>query len=231
MTLKVRNLQGLKEAALKNINQKTKEVLTVSVNDVVSKKQVRKEFDELEGLAQTMLVEGQQTPIIVGPKNKDGKYVIQKGERRWRALKLAKIDEIDIIVNTKEQSKSDEIIGELIENIQRENLKPMEEAEGIRDALEADPSLTKSALAERLGKSNAYISQHLALLKMPACVRHIYDIGVSRDPETLNNLRQLSELDQQRCESVCEIAIKSGITRKASRDILNDARTMRGSQQ
>ena len=70
-----------------------------------------------------MKVEGQQSPIIVFPKNDNGKYVIQKGERRWRALRVAGIETIDIIVNEKEQSDLDETAGELIENIQRDDLE------------------------------------------------------------------------------------------------------------
>ena len=216
------NLSRLVSAAK---NRKAKEILTVSVNDVISKEQVRKEFDELEGLAETLKTEGQQSPIIVSPKV-DGKYVIQKGERRWRACHLAGIEEIDIIVNHTPQTKAQEIIGELIENMQRQDLKPLEEAQGIQDALDADPSLNKSKIAKRLGKSNAYVSQHLALLKMPVCVRELYDQNITRDPEILNNLRQLHELDEQRCESVCQIAQESGISRKASRDIFRDAKEM-----
>lgn len=232
MALNLKSIQGLTDAALKSQSTERKEALKVSVDDVVSKEQVRKEFDELEGLAETMKDEGQQSPIIVSPRNSEGKYVIQKGERRWRAIKLAGIDYIWIIVNDKVQTRSQEIIGELIENMQRQDLKPLEEAQGIQDALDADPSLNKSILAKKLGKSNAYVSLHLALLKMPACVRDLYDRNVTRDPETLNCLRQLYELDQQRCESVCQIALGNGITRKASRDIFRDTKEMqKGSQE
>ena len=64
----LKNLKNLSQLADNAMNTKRKEVLTVSVNDVVSKEQVRKEFDELEGLAETMKDEGQQSPIIVSPK-------------------------------------------------------------------------------------------------------------------------------------------------------------------
>lgn len=229
MTLK--NLKNLSQLADNAMNTKRKEVLTVSVNDVVSKEQVRKEFDELEGLAETMKSEGQQSPIIVSPKDSKGKYVIQKGERRWRALKIAGIDTIDIIINYKNQTRSDAIIGELVENMQRQDLKPLEEAQGIQDALDADSNLTQAELARKLGKSKAYISQHLALLKMPACVRVLYDHKVTRDPETLNNLRQLFDIDPQRCESVCKVALENGVTRKSSRDIYNDAKEMMRAQE
>ena len=115
--------------------------------------------------------------------------------------------------------------------MQRQDLKPLEEAQGIQDALDAEPNLTQAELARKLGKSKAYISQHLALLKMPACVRVLYDHKVTRDPETLNNLRQLFDIDPQRCESVCKVALENGVTRKSSRDIYNDAKEMMRAQE
>lgn len=73
------NLRGLSDLAKAAKGKKGKEVLTVPVDDVVSKVQVRKRFRNIEELAATMLTEGQQSPIIVFPKNEEGKFVIQKG--------------------------------------------------------------------------------------------------------------------------------------------------------
>lgn len=73
------NLKGLSELAKAAKGKKGKEVLTVPVDDVVSKVQVRKRFRNIEDLAATLLTEGQQSPIIVFPKNEEGKFVIQKG--------------------------------------------------------------------------------------------------------------------------------------------------------
>ncbi|MEZ6813109.1 ParB N-terminal domain-containing protein [Escherichia coli] len=73
------NLKGLSELAKAAKGKKGKEVLTVPVDDVVSKVQVRKRFRNIEELAATLLTEGQQSPIIVFPKNEEGKFVIQKG--------------------------------------------------------------------------------------------------------------------------------------------------------
>src|SRR5699024_994862 len=88
-------------------------------------------FRNIEELAATILTEGQQSPIIVFPKNREGKFVIQKGERRWRACKYAGIETIDLIVNDKIQDNLDETAGELIENIQRDDLTPVEIAEAL----------------------------------------------------------------------------------------------------
>ncbi len=112
------NLKGLSELAKAAKGKKGKEVLTVPVDDVVSKVRVRKRFRNIEELAATLLTEGQQSPIIVFPKNEEGKFVIQKGSGVGER-KHAGIETIDLVVNDKVQNNLDETAGELIENIQR----------------------------------------------------------------------------------------------------------------
>ena len=158
----------------------------------------------------------------MSPKGEDGKYVIQKGERRWRACKHADIPAIDIIVNDKDQGELDETAGELIENIQRDDLTPLEIAEALEKFVKAD--WKKKDIALRLGVNNSFVSSHLSLLKMPDCVRELYDGDISSDTETLNNLRLLFELNAERCRAICAVAITDGITRKQSRELLNDAK-------
>ena len=216
------NLRGLSDLAKAAKGKKGKEVLTVPVDDVVSKVQVRKRFRNIEELAATMLTEGQQSPIIVFPKNEEGKFVIQKGERRWRACKHAGIDTIDLVVNDKVQNNLDETAGELIENIQRDDLTPVEIAEALN--LFIEDGWKQKDIADRLGKNITFISTHLSLLKLPDCVRELYDNEVCSDTETLNNLRLLFELNEERCRAVCAVAMSDGITRKQSRELLNDAK-------
>lgn len=205
--------------------RKGKEVITVPLDEVESKEQVRKKFKNIEELAETMKVEGQQSPIIVYPKNENGKYVIQKGERRWRALRVAGIETIDIIVNEKEQSDLDETAGELIENIQRDDLAPLEIANALKKFV--DEGWKQKDIAKRLGKNAIFVSTHLSLLKLPECVQELYDEDVCSDTETLNNLRLLYELNDDRCRAVCAVALEEGITRKQSRDLLNDAKRIK----
>ncbi|MGL5336026.1 MAG: KorB domain-containing protein, partial [Enterovibrio sp.] len=220
------NLKSLSELAkAAQGKKKGKEILTVPVDDVVSKAQVRKRFRNIEELAATMLTEGQQSPIIVSPKNKDGKFVIQKGERRWRACKHAGIETIDLVINDKIQSALDETAGELIENIQRDDLTPVEIAEAL--ALFVDDGWKQKEIAERLGKNLSFVSTHLSLLKLPDCVRELYDNEACFDTETLNNLRLLFELNEERCRAVCAVAMSDGITRKQSRELLNDAKRIK----
>lgn len=223
---KIGNLQGLSDLAKASMGRKSKkEVITVKLDEVEPKEQVRKKFKNIEELAETMRVEGQQSPIIVYPKNENGKYIIQKGERRWRALRLAEIETIDIIVNDKKLSKLDEVAGELIENIQRDDLAPLEIANALKKFI--DDGWKQKDVAKRLGKSPIFVSTHLSLLKLPECARELYDKEVCSDTETLNNLRLLHDLNPDRCRAVCAVALEEGITRKQSRDLLNDAKRIK----
>lgn len=211
------NLQNLSRRA-----KGTKEVLILSCDEVIPKEgQVRKEFAGIEELADSIETHGLEQPIIVSPKDANGKYRIQKGERRWRACKLRGLP-IEAIVNKKEQTSLDETAGELIENIQRENLAPLEIAEGLNKFIEA--GWKAATVAKRLGKSRGYVSTHLALLKLPQSIQRLYEEGVTRDTETLNNLRQLYERYPDEAEEVCARALSTGISRKASRDLLKEAK-------
>jgi ParB/RepB/Spo0J family partition protein len=197
-----------------------KRVLRVSVDEVLPKPQVRKQFRNIDALAESLLVEGQQTPIIVSPRNRAGKYVIQKGERRWRACIQAGISHIDIIINERQQSELDETAGELIENIQREDLTALEIAHALQKFI--NEGWKQVDIAKRLGKSSKYVSAHLGLLKLPPCVLSLYEQGICADTDTLNILRQLHELDEKRCADLCNEAAERGIHRQRARDVLNE---------
>ncbi|EFP0183671.1 ParB/RepB/Spo0J family partition protein [Escherichia coli] len=218
----LKNLKSLSDLAKAATGKRGKEILVVPVDDVVSKVQVRKRFRKIEELAATILTDGQQSPIIVSPKNEHGKYVIQKGERRWRACKHAGIETIELIINDQELNPLDETAGELIENIQRDDLTPMEIALALNKFVEDGWSQRK--IGERIGKSVSFVSTHLSLLKLPMCVQELYEHDMCSDIETLNNLRLLFDLDESRCQTVCSAALSDGISRKQSREYLTDAK-------
>lgn len=220
MNNKLSNLTALANSAKKPVG---KAVLSVEINEVISKKQVRKTFSKIEELAQTLIEEGQQSPIIVSPKNENGKYVIQKGERRWRAALHAKLPNIDLIINSKVQTNVDAIAGELIENIQREDLLPMEIALALNELLE-EGGIEQQSLAQRIGKPKSYVSKHLSLLKLPDCVLSVYEQGISQDIETLNNLRLIYNQNEGLCLSLCQLAVSDGISRKFSRVKLDEVK-------
>lgn len=113
----------------------------------------------------------------------------------------------------------------MIENIQRDDLTPVEIAEALN--LFIEEGWKQKDIADRLGKNITFVSTHLSLLKLPDCVRELYDNEVCSDTETLNNLRLLFELNEERCRAVRAVAMSDGITRKQSREMLNDAKRIK----
>jgi ParB family chromosome partitioning protein len=127
--------------------------------------QPRKQFalQELEELAQSIQNKGVLQPIILREKAKD-QYEIIAGERRWRASKIAGLQKIKAIIYNIPTTELREIA--LIENIQRSDLNPIEEAAAYHSLLEKN-SLTQESLAKKLGKSRASITNSLRLLSLP----------------------------------------------------------------
>ncbi len=128
--------------------------------------QPRKSFDKeaLESLAQSIRANGLFQPILVR-EMPSGRYEIIAGERRFRASKLAEMSEIPAIILDKDDRKTAEIA--LVENIQREDLNPMEEAAGYK-ALADEYGLTQEELSATVGKSRSAIANAMRLLDLPA---------------------------------------------------------------
>ena len=130
--------------------------------------QPRKEFDplELQELCSSIKTHGVLQPVIVRPsQEKDGKqYEIVAGERRWRAANLAEISQLPVIIKSITDKEALEVA--LIENVQRSNLNPIEEARAYQ-TLADEFSLNQAQIAERVGKDRASVSNYLRLLKLP----------------------------------------------------------------
>ena len=128
-----------------------------------NRNQPRKNFNQeaLEELAESIKEYGLIQPIIV--TEKDGYYSIIAGERRWRACKLAGLEEIPVIVREDDEKKNNEIA--LIENIQREDLNPFEKALGIRHLMEKY-GMTQEQVAKKLGKSRSSIANTVRILNL-----------------------------------------------------------------
>lgn len=139
-----------------------------------NRNQPRKDFneEELNELADSIRVQGVIQPLIVVKKGE--RYEIVAGERRWRAAKIAGLKEIPVLVRTYDEAKIAEIA--LIENIQRKDLNPIEEAEAFRRLME-EYKLTQEDLSERVSKSRAGIANALRLLKLPEDLRHMVADG------------------------------------------------------
>jgi ParB family chromosome partitioning protein len=146
-----------------------KSFLFCGIEEIVpNRSQPRKHFDDarLDDLAQSIREKGILEPLIV---RKTGQgYEIVIGERRWRAAQRAGLKEVPVIVREVEGREVLEIM--LIENLQRENLNPVEEAEGYRRLIE-EFDLNQEDLASRLGKDRSTVANTLRLLKLPASIR------------------------------------------------------------
>ena len=128
-----------------------------------NKEQARKKFNDesIEELAESIKKYGVIQPIIVSKKDKY--YQIIAGERRWRASKKAGLTEIPAIVREDDERKNKEI--SLIENIQREDLNPIDKAKGIKQLMD-EYNLTQAEVAERLGKARSSIANSVRLLNL-----------------------------------------------------------------
>ena len=138
--------------------------------------QPRKIFDQsaLEELAESIRLHGVITPITVRHSEKEGYYQIIAGERRWRAARLAGLKEIPAMVLEAKESEVMELA--LIENLQREDLNPIEEAEGY-DLLMRQFGLTQEDVAHRVVKSRSAVANALRLLGLPEEVRSMVANG------------------------------------------------------
>ncbi len=127
-------------------------------------KQPRRNFDKekLEALAESLKTHGVIQPVLV-KKNENGMYTIIAGERRWRASKLAKLSEIPCIIKEFDEKELMEVA--LIENLQREDLNPIEEAEGYKNLMEKF-KMTQEEVSERVGKSRSAVANALRLNKL-----------------------------------------------------------------
>ena len=126
--------------------------------------QPRTRFDEasLQGLAESIRSHGIVQPLLVRRRG-DG-YELIAGERRWRAAKLAGLAKVPVVVKEVPDDSLLEIA--LIENIQREDLNPIEEAQAYKKLIET-VGLTQEALASRVGRDRSYITNYLRLLRLP----------------------------------------------------------------
>lgn len=137
----------------------------VNINDIEpNRDQPRKDFDEaaISELADSIAQHGLIQPIVVRPTT-DGRYSIIAGERRWRACRLAGLQQVPVIVKDADGQTLMEIA--LIENLQREDLNAVEEALGYRSLIDGY-GLTQDEVAKRMGKSRSAVTNALRLLSL-----------------------------------------------------------------
>ena len=175
--------------------------IMVRISDVEpNAAQPRKNFDpaELEALSESILTYGMIQPITVRAVD-GGMYQIITGERRWRAARMAGLSEGPVIVIVADDKKAAEMA--LVENIQRSDLNPIEEALGY-SALIEEYGLTQEETAKRIGKSRSAITNSLRLLNLPEAVRKMVEenelsTGHAKVLLGLNNHDRMEELANQ----------------------------------
>ncbi|MDE6934774.1 MAG: ParB/RepB/Spo0J family partition protein [Oscillospiraceae bacterium] len=149
---------------------------TLPVSQIEScRNQPRKNFDQekLEELAESIRQHGVIQPLTVR-KLSSGYYQIIAGERRWRAARLADLEEIPAVIIEADDRKAMELA--MIENLQREDLNPMEEAEGYR-ALVENYGMTQEQAAQRVGKSRSAVANALRLLDLEENLKVLVEDG------------------------------------------------------
>lgn len=155
-----------------SVKEIIKEIDKIDINQIEpNTSQPRKNFNEdaLQELADSIKIHGIIEPIIV-KKGKKGFYQIVAGERRWRASKIAGVKEIPAVV--KEYSDQEIVEIALIENLQREDLNPIEEAEAYQSLI-GEYNLKQDEVAEKVSKSRVAITNSLRLLKLDKRVRNM----------------------------------------------------------
>lgn len=182
-------------------------ILYVDINDIKpNSNQPRKTFDEdkLKELAASIEEHGLIQPVVLR-KMKSG-YEIVAGERRWRAARIIGIKEIPCII--KDLTNEENMLLAIIENMQREDLNPIEEAEGISQMIDTY-GLTQEQVSKSVGKSRPYIANSLRLLKLPEAVRGY----VSSGELSAGHARALAAItDESRQIALADTAIREGLS-------------------
>ncbi len=168
-----------------------------------NREQPRRSFDEaaLNELAASIRAVGVLQPIIVSPCGE--RYTIIAGERRYRASRLADMTEIPAIVRDWDSQKRLEAA--LIENLQRDDLNPVEEATGVRRLMD-EAGLTQEKVAERLGKSRPAVANLLRLLNLPESVRQMLIDGRL----SAGHARALVTVDPRRQVQLANLTVQQG---------------------
>ncbi|MBR5599150.1 MAG: ParB/RepB/Spo0J family partition protein [Alphaproteobacteria bacterium] len=191
-----------------------KGIKTVGINDLYpSKYQPRKEFNQesLDALVNSIKEKGILQPLLVR-KNGD-KYEIIAGERRWRASKIAGLSELPVI--EKELNNQEVLEVALVENLLREDLSAIEEAEGY-NRLITEFFHTHEALSSIVGKSRSYITNILRLLNLPLTIQEM----VKNNTLSAGHARALIGLEN--AEEIAQKIISRGLTVRQTEDLVNN---------
>ncbi len=180
----------------------------LSVDEIIpNKDQPRKYFDEaaLLELSDSIKEHGVLQPLLVRPMA-DGTYRLIAGERRYRASRMAGLREVPVTV--REMTDEEEAIFALIENLQREDLNPMEEAKGLKNLIDSF-GLTQEEAASRVGKSRSAVTNALRLLNLPEETAALLEEGKL----SMGHARALLALDsKEEMQKAADAVIKESLS-------------------
>ena len=205
--------RGLTSLLADNYLEETSAAQPVKLNlmDIEpNKEQARKQFDEaaLSELADSIAQHGVLQPLLVRPLIGGG-YQLVAGERRWRASRIAGLTQVPVVI--KELSDTEAAVISLIENLQREDLNPVEEALGF-SSLMKDFNLTQEEAAQKVGKSRPAVANALRLLKLPEKVLDM----VRENKLSAGHARALAAIEDEKVLiSTAELIVEKGLSVRA----------------
>lgn len=172
-----------------------------------NRSQPRTDFDEeaLNELAESIGQHGVLQPLLVRPMP-NGTYQIVAGERRWRASRLAGLTELPVVI--RQLDDEEVMLLALIENLQREQLNPLEEAEGYK-ALRDEYGFTQEMIAEKVGKSRPAVANALRLLSLP---ENITDLLKDNSISTGHAKVLLSVADPAKQQEIAELIVRNDLS-------------------
>lgn len=168
--------RGLDALFAQNTLEDGNTTVTLPLDEIIpNREQPRKQFDDqaLADLSASIAQHGVLQPLLVRPMP-DGSYQLVAGERRWRASRMAGLTEVPVVIRDMDEQESAELA--LIENLQREDLNPMEEAIGYRTLME-NYGMTQEQTASVVNKSRPAVANALRLLQLPEAVADLVASG------------------------------------------------------
>ena len=185
----------------------------VAVDQIIVEDSIRKTFDEysIKELASSIERRGILQPITVEPRP-DGTYTLLIGERRFRAAKRAGIDVVPAIIMDEKLKPDESLEARLIENLHRDRLDPIDEAEAYQQLIDMDYNV--SEVARRVGKSRYYVSKRLRLLKLHPELRE----RVRHRTLTPGHAHALLRLEPEPQLALAEEIVARGLSEKQTRE-------------
>lgn len=203
--------KGLSAIFMENATEDSNQTVTLKLSEIQpNRSQPRKEFDDeaLGELADSIQQHGVLQPLLVRPLP-DGGYQIVAGERRFRASRMAGITEVPVVIRELSDEETMELA--LIENLQREDLSPLEEAEGYRTLME-QYQLTQEEVAKIVGKSRPAVANALRLLWLP---QQVVDLVQAGELSAGHARALLSLKEEEKILETAQLAAQKGLSVRA----------------